>query len=288
MLSLFPSIKPRLVTAFLAVITTGFLSASPVQAQGTAALLSRFNPPNPGMGWGSRFLNSGMPGVGNPSSPAVAPPTFRGEARIRPIFLRMNGVLQDASTGASFDLRTDLGLNHQAIVVESMARTQFGRLGFRFHTDTYFRRFDGTQARLDWPAYRVGLDYDIIERSMFKVGLNADVNTESPSLEISHPSVPVSTMAFARPATWGAHVVVNPVDIGGLTASLEARGRRSLRTGTRLDEVDLSLGFKTPATMLGAMGLRGGWRYTEIAADSNNLTFSSKWSGFFADLVFLY
>jgi hypothetical protein len=283
-----PSIISRVFRASFAALLISLLSGISAQAQGTAALLSRVNPPNPGVGWGSRFLNAGVPGVANASSPMVFPPTFRGEARFRPMFLSMEGDLRDVSTGASVDLNTDIGLNKHVFVVESMVRTQFSRLAFRFHTDTYVRGFDGGSSRFSWPVYRIGLDYDLIERSKFKVGLNADVATEAPRLETTNAILPAGAITFLRPATWGAHVVINPLDIGGLTASMEARGRRSLRTGTRLDEVDVSLGFKTPATMLGAMGLRGGWRYTAIEADSDNLAFTSKWSGFFADIVFLY
>jgi hypothetical protein len=115
-----------------------------------------------------------------------------------------------------------------------------------------------------------------------------DFYATRPSFTLDDPVLGVVNIEAPRPATVGAHIALNPVSIGRLSVSMEGRARRSIRTGTRINEYEIAAGLKTPETVLGTVALRGGFRYSDIGLEQNNHQVDVKWSGFFGELVYHY
>jgi len=198
------------------------------------------------------------------------------------------GKFGDRTRGIYFDLHKDLGIVDRVVTVETMARLQLSRLSLRIHYEAYVRGFVGQWGEFDWPQFRLGADVDLFSRNGFRLGANLDGNLNHPVFTYSHPGHDPERVSLARPVTAGVHLAYNPFGTGGLSPSFETRARWPLRQYSRLTEYEIAAGLKTPQTVLGRGALRGGWRYTEIECRERQKELSAKWSGVFAEYVFLY
>lgn len=229
-----------------------------------------------------------MPGIMNPCTPYIAPPILRGEVRFRPIFIGLEGTVQDTETGVSRDFLKELGYVNQGILFETMVRAQIGRVSLRAHYDSYIRTFRGSDSRLDWPEFRLGGELDLWYTEPIRFGFDMDFYATRPSFKLDDPVLGRIFIESPRPATVGAHIALNPVSIGRLSVSMEGRARRCIRTGTRINEYEIAAGLKTPETVLGTVALRGGFRYSDIGLEYDIHRVDAKWSGFFGELVYQY
>jgi hypothetical protein len=234
------------------------------------------------------LMECDMPGMADCNSMFVFPPVLRGELRARPLFIGLSGTVENTITGQQLDLVDDLGYVNQGILTEWMGRAQFGRFSARVHFDMYMRTFRGTRSRLDWPDFHAGFDFDLISRPAMRVGLNMDFYPERPDFFLNASPIGTVRAAFPKPSTAGFHVVLMPKTLGSLSGMLETRGRRSLRTGTRLDELEFAMGLTTPETVLGTVALRAGWRYSHIFLGTDSYDINIDWSAYFGELVYYY
>jgi hypothetical protein len=248
----------------------------------------------PGIETLRQTLEGDMPGLVDKRVPFVFPPRFQAEARARALFMTLSGGVTDETTGRTFDFMGDLGYEEQGIVIQSMVRLQFGRLSLRGVYDAYLRTFRGGGAggRFDWPGFYYGFDFDLYNTPTVRFGLDMDFYLERPTFTVGPlPGVVPATsvnIAAPRPSTAGVHLVWNPINCGSLQWSFETRARRSLRTGSRIDEVEVATGLLSPNTVLGVVGLRGGYRYTNLELQGGQFVTKAHWSAWFGEFVYYY
>lgn len=238
----------------------------------------------------SGILEGEMPGITRPDAPMILPPIFRAEFRVRPLFINFSGDVSNGATGQSLSLLDDLGHIENAVVIESMARLKVSRFSLRAHVDSYMRTFRGGTGRFDWPEWRVGGDLDLIDTPNFRFGLNMDFYWDQPSFNFGNVGFGPVSIPGPRPSTWGLHAVLDLGDPRSIRYSLETRGRLSMRTGSRIDEVEAALGLMSPETVFGSVLLRGGYRHTwlEINWEGSQVEVQVQWSGVFADLSYRF
>lgn len=235
------------------------------------------------------LLDEETPGVANPCSPVIFPPIFRGEMRLRPVLAFASGTATPAALDEALDLVGDLGLSREAVVLEWMTRIQVSRFSLRYQYDVYFKEFGADENRLELPPGRWGFDVDFIDRPTLRVGANLDFY--SMNVRFNARNTPVGRMHIegGRPVTVGAHLVYNPIVCGTISGSFEARWRTGVTRQCNIDEVELAVGLKSPQTILGTVGARGGWRYKEIRledADAGDV--DSFWNAIFGEIVYYY
>jgi len=233
-------------------------------------------------------LEERQPGLTDPASPLVQTPAFRLEARFRTLWVTMTqGGFTFPEHNLSIGFKSDLGIPDNVAMTEAMARGQIGRVSLRIHYDGYTRQFQGSQGYFQWPEFRIGADFDLVERNGLRAGVNADACTEDPTLSYSLAAGPVELRHWPKPFTVGVHAAWNPFGWGGLSSSLEVRYRWPGKSDTRVNELELAAGVKAPQTVLGTTGVRGGWRYTIMELNQPDFQSKVKWSAPFAE-VFWY
>lgn len=237
-----------------------------------------------------KALEQDLPGIANPASPYVWPPSFGAEVRVRPILIYWSqGTVSDPSGSFSLDFLQDLGFVDRIFLVEGMARLQLSRLSLRGTYTGFVRSYSGSLGNLDWPEFRFGADLDILQRKGLRVGVNIDGTPwAQPKFSFTRPRIGSECIEGGRPVTAGAHIAWNPPGWGGLAPSFEARARWPIREATKVTEYEVAGGIKSPATVLGTSALRGGWRYTHLDFSGNGREVKATWSGFFAEYVFLF
>jgi hypothetical protein len=237
-----------------------------------------------------RALEQDMPGIANPASPYVWPPSFGAEIRVRPILIySAQGTVSDPSGSFSLDLFQDLGFVERIFLVEGMARLQLSRFSLRGTYTAFVRNYSGSQGNLDWPEFRFGADLDLVQRKGLRVGVNIDgAPWANPKFSFTRPGIGSESIEGGRPVTAGVHIAWNPPGWGGLAPSLEARARWPLRDATKVTEYEVAGGIKSPATVLGTSALRGGWRHTHMDFSGHGREIEATWSGFFAEYMFLF
>ena len=130
---------------------------------------------------------------------------------------------------------------------------------------------------------------DVIDRPTLRVG--ADLDFYSMSVRFNAWNTPVGHVRIdgGRPVTVGAHVVYNPIVCGTISGSFEARWRTGLTRQCYIDEVELAVGLKSPETILGTVGARGGWRYKEMRIEEGNSgEVDAVWNAMFGEIVYYY
>lgn len=230
-----------------------------------------------------------QPGIANPFNPFVFPPRFAAELNARPMLVFMShGKFQGPAAGIELHLDKDLQCPDKVSMIEIAARGQAGRFSVRVVYDAYMTTFQGKLGTFNWPSARFGGDIDLIQGNGFRAGIDGDFIWEKPSLSIDLPGPADILIQWNRPGTAGIHASYNPPTWGGLSSTIEARCRLPLTQESRVTEVELSAGVKSPETFLGTSGLRAGWRYSsfELRSASNDLDVT--WWGVFGEYVYLY
>lgn len=261
-------------------------------AQGWAPCFSQTVPPPsswfPPIG---NIIENNVPGLANPLSPFVFPPYFQGEAKARPAFSWVTEkTFRAPHLGISLDLDKDLGYDNDFIVIELMVRAQAANLSLRAHYDAYasFLSTD-RNSHLDWPPFRVGADWDFLNRNSLRFGANVDVTWDQPKFGVQLPLVGTQYIKWNRPITAGIHAAFNPPGRGGLSFSFDTRARWPVIDKTRVTEFEIAGGVRTPETVLGSTAVRAGWRYTIIDLRTNDpFEMDLTWSGVFGELVYFY
>ncbi|AFM25540.1 hypothetical protein [Desulfomonile tiedjei] len=245
------------------------------------------------------YVSSYMPFMGpnaSKSSDSIFPfsafgfsPNFRGELR-GTVFLEnlQNGTFRNSTTGTSFDFVKDLGFQKDGILLESMARTQLSRYALRAYYRTYLRDPNGKQAKLNWPEWRVGADFDLIDYCGLRLGLDVDTTWKQPTFGYSPASGTAEFIALPRPVTMGAHLSYNPSDFENITPVVDLRYRMPAIQGSSVTEFEAAAGLKTPRSSRGTSGLMVGWRYTTFEHDTGNRRLDFSWSAFYLQYVGFY
>jgi hypothetical protein len=275
------------------VILVPILAASPASAQ-TCIGYDPFSSIIPGVEFLRKTVEGDMPGMVDKRVPFVCTPRFGAEARARALFMKLSGGVTDETTDQTFDFVGDLGYEEQGIIIQSMVRLQFSRLSLRAVYDAYLRTFRGGGAggRLDWPEFYYGFDFDFYNTPSVRFGLDMDFYPNRPTFAVGQlPGIVPArsvTIVAPRPATIGLHLVWNPINCGSLQWSFETRARRSIRSGSKLDEIEAAAGLLTPHTVLGEVGLRGGYRYSSLELGGEQFVAKPRWSAWFVEAVYYY
>jgi hypothetical protein len=231
-------------------------------------------------------IDKDSPGITNPLYPFIHTALFKGEFRLRPMFISLKeGKFRDAT--GEYDFLKRLGFVDQAISIETMLRLQFARYSLRAHYNSDLRTFRGGQANFDWPTFRVGADLDLIQNDVIRFGADMDVNWKRPTFSISVPTTRLHVVDWPRPVTAGLHFVYNPCNIG-ISSSFEVRWRFPIRAGTKIQEFEISGGMRFPKSVIGFSALRAGWRYTSILHDTDEDRIDIRLSTFFGEYVYYY
>jgi len=230
-----------------------------------------------------------QPGIANPMNPFVFPPRFAAEFNARPMLLVMSrGKFETEATGISLDLGKDLDCPDKVSLIEFAARGQAGRFSLRINYDAYMTAFQGQNAAFNWPAARFGGDVDLMQGYGFRAGIDGDFNWERPSLSITLPGPTAVVIQWHRPGTAGFHAAYNALTWGGLSSTIEARCRFPITRDSRVTEVEVAGGVKSPETFLGTSGLRAGWRYSSFELRSGGFDLDVNWWGIFGEYIYLY
>jgi hypothetical protein len=216
-------------------------------------------------------------------------PNFRGELR-GAVFLEnlQNGTFRNSANGISLDFVKDLGFQKEGILLESMARTQLSRYAVRAHYRTYLRDPNGKAAKLNWPEWRVGADFDLIDYAGLRLGLDVDTTWKQPTFGYSPVSGPAEFITLPRPVTMGVHLSYNPSDFENITPVVDLRYRMPAIQGSSITEFEASAGLKTPRSSRGTSGLVMGWRYTTFEHNTGDRRIDFSWSSFYLQYVGFY
>jgi hypothetical protein len=233
-------------------------------------------------------MSADTKGMTDPTSPFIFPPIFRAQARGGPMLWQTWGTITDTTSGYEIDFTDDLDMLDRGFLFNFALRLQIGRASARGHWDIYYRNIEGGGSNeLELPAFRFGVDYDLISRPNMRIGLNLDVHERRPRITFDDAVLGRNRIVGNRPFTGGFHAEVNPANLGNMAASLFASYRMSLRTSSKLDELEVAAGLRTPETMLGTLGLRTGWRYSRYNF-GDNLDIKATMSGYFLEMVYFY
>jgi hypothetical protein len=263
-------------------------SVVPAAAQTFPSFHNPFPSHTPRSGFLQSFLESEMPGIADPKASVVYPPIFRGEITFRPVVITNWGNVERMSSGRRLDFQDDLDMREVPVLVESLIRAQISRISLRLQFETYLSDFQGPNARMDWPNFRYGLDFDLVDTPTLRIGVNLDAYREG--IRFGFTGTPLGSwlLVTGRPITAGVHAAYNPIRWGTLSFSCATRGRMSLQNSQRVDDAEVSLGFRGPELVLGSMALRGGWRYSRIEFSDQGFEVYSVWSSFFGELVYYF
>jgi hypothetical protein len=212
-------------------------------------------------------------GLWDSFSPLVRFPAVRAEVRGSPAWVTISQGTLTRGGGNPLDLRQDFPLKQGNFFIDTMGQVQVGRVAGRIHYT--LRSFAGTtpavsppgqlgEARFDWSGIRLGTDLDLVNRNGVRVGVGCDYDLEAPKFSESIYTLGARAISGDPPVTMGTYVAYNPViTMWGASPIVEGRARWSIM-GSDLTDAELSAGLKSPMTYLGALSLRGGYRYTSL------------------------
>jgi hypothetical protein len=247
------------------------------------------------------LLSTRMPSMGNqvaqqadswlswPASLFNFAPSFRGELRAAVMLVSLEqGKFSNSSSGVSLDFIKDLGFEKQGVLIESTARTQLKRFALRAHYDIYQKNLTGKNGNLQWPEWRVGGDFDIMDSEGLRFGVSMDALLKEPTFSYSLPTGVSDFIVWPRPITVGAYAGYNPSDCESLSPSVEIRYRHPAVSGSLVQELEIAAGLKTPRGAKGTSALRAGWRYTSLEYDVAARRIDVTWSAFFVEYACFY
>lgn len=216
-------------------------------------------------------------------------PSFRGEVRAAVMLVSLEqGKFSNSSSGVSLDFIKDLGFEKQGVLIESTARTQMRRFAVRAHYDIYQKNLTGKTGNLQWPEWRVGGDFDIMDSEGLRFGVSMDALLKEPTFSYSLPTGANDVIVWPRPITVGAYAGYNPSDCESLSPSVEIRYRHPAVSGSLVQELEIAAGLKTPRGAKGTSALRAGWRYTSLGYDVADKRIDVTWSAFFVEYALFY
>ncbi|MEJ2717337.1 MAG: hypothetical protein P8182_09395 [Deltaproteobacteria bacterium] len=249
-------------------------------------------------------------GLTNYFSPLVYIPPVQGEFKVRPIVVSISsGSFSVPRLGRSWDLRDDFGLNSTGLFIDLMGRLQVGMVSARVNLDV--RDFSGSardpfvpggesaDAQFEYAGFRLGVDLDPLQWGRSRIGANLDYYLYQPRFieaGIINTLSGTDISSGSTPLTLGFHVVfVPPGGWNGVTGIFEARASWSV-LGTSTRDWEVSGGVKFPETVLGAVGLKAGYRYTWLEFDDEEFIYQRQelakfdigFSGWFGELVYFY
>jgi hypothetical protein len=248
--------------------------------------------PSSGLG-----LDLGFPGLTDAFSPLVFPPTIHAEARVTPIWVSIVSGKVSVAPEGTWDLREQFALNSGKVFLDSMGRLQIGSFSVRLHYEPRF--FAGkirlptnpgvtAESNFDFSGVRLGGDWDLFQRNLSRIGLDVDYYIYLPAFTQAIQSQIASEIIGQNAVTLGAHVIYNPINnFYGMSGICEARARWSVG-GTSVRDLELAAGIKAPATVMGNVALRGGYRRTMLEYIDSRYTLDAIIAGWFGEIAYYY
>jgi hypothetical protein len=240
-----------------------------------------------------------IPGLANPCSPLVFPPLFRAEVSASPIWVHLSsGKLSGSGIPSSWDLEKEFHFDNRAVSVDFMARLQTGRFSIRGYYEP--RDFSGEKhfqdnptaslsyARFSYPGVRIGVDVDLAQWQLSRIGVDMDYDVVSPTFTEASETAAGFKMTGSGPLTIGVHGLYNPTAaFSGISPLLQFRARWPV-SGAELTDVMVAAGLRSPETVLGSMALKTGYRHTIIEFGASGRTFDMTLDGWFGELAYYY
>jgi len=234
-------------------------------------------------------------------------PPLQAEVEVRPIWVTIErGRQAIPSSGIAWDLKNHFNLNQTNLFLDIIVRLQASRLSFRA---AYAQRdfaskvmvvgrpdLPWVEARFSCTDVQLTGEFDIFQRGRSRAGINLDWSTFQPTFREGAQTVGGKAIAGPTALTLGIHAVYNPTAwYYGLSPVAEARARWPV-AGTQVTDWEVSLGLKTPETILGTSALKGGYRRTAIEFNDHqlwngatvNTNFDTVLSGWFVELAYYY
>lgn len=267
-------------------------SIVPAVLMGLCVLSASVLFPLPGLG-----LDLGFPGLTDAFSPLVFPPTIHAEARATPIWASIVGGKVSVASEGSWDLREQFALNSGRVFLDSMGRLQVGSFSVRLHYEPRF--FAGrlhpptnpaitVESNFDFSGVRLGGDVDFFRRNLSRVGVDLDYYIYVPIFtQTINPQI-ANEIIGQNAVTLGAHVIYNPINnFFGISGICEGRARWSVG-GTSVKDLELAAGLKAPATVMGDVALRAGYRRTALEYSDSRNTLDAIIAGWFGEVAYYY
>ncbi|MBI5570256.1 MAG: hypothetical protein HY914_09955 [Desulfomonile tiedjei] len=240
-----------------------------------------------------------FPGLANPYAPLISQPAFHVETKVRPIFVGVtSGKVTMPSTSSEWGLKEAFGMDQTFLFLDSMVRFQFGRFSFRciyepreIVGETNFQHDPAApkaQARLDYSGLRLGADADLYQWGMSRIGLNFDQDLYPMIFSEANETPGGVKFQGKEVATLGVHAVYNPISTWyGVSGVVELRARWAV-SHTKVTDVAVSAGVKTPETILGALSWRVGYRSTAFELSGANRTLDGILGGWFGEVAYFF
>lgn len=209
------------------------------------------------------------------SSPFVVLPPLQAELQLRPIWVTLESGHQTIPTSQiTWDLRSQFDLNQTNPFLDIIGRLQGSRLSFRAAYEQ--RDFSSrvavvgrpdlawVETRFNCTGVQVGGEFDIVQRGRTRAGINLDWHIVQPMFNEGAQTLGGKLISGPTAVTLGAHAAYNPTAwYCGFSPVAEARAVWPI-AGTQVTDWEVSLGVKTPETVLGTTALMGGYRRTSI------------------------
>lgn len=209
------------------------------------------------------------------SSPFVVLPPLQAELQLRPIWVTLESGHQTIPTSQiTWDLRSHFDLNQTNLFLDIIGRLQGGRFSFRgvYEQRDFTSRvavvgrpdLAWAETRFGYAGVQVGGEFDIVQRGRTRAGINLDWYIWRPLFNEGAQTLGGKSLSGGTPVTLGAHAAYNPTAwYCGFSPVAEARVAWPI-AGTQVTDWEVSLGVKTPETVLGTPALMGGYRRTSI------------------------
>jgi hypothetical protein len=240
-----------------------------------------------------------FPGLANPYSPLISQPAFHVETKLSPIFIGVSsGKVTMASTSSEWGLKEAFGMDQTFLFIDSMVRFQFGRFSVRciyepreIVGETRFQH-DPTapkaRAHLDYSGLRLGADADLYQWGLSRIGLNFDHDLYPLIFSEANETPGGVKFQGKEVVTLGVHAVYNPIWTWyGVSGVVEFRARWPL-SRTKVTDVAVSAGIKTPETVLGALSWRVGYRSTAFELTGAQRTLDGILGGWFGEVAYFF
>jgi hypothetical protein len=198
----------------------------------------------------------------------------KGEMKVRPMWVTLLRGKNDIAGVGSFDLREDGALKQGHAVLDLMAGFYVGKLGARINyspRDFAVTRVSLTQpglavseVRFSYSVVRLGADIDLIRSNETRLGFNIDYDLDRPIFTEGLLTLGGKQIVGPRALTCGMHLVYNPlVNFYGVSGIIETRASWPVY-GASVTDWEIAGGVLTPTTVLGTVGLKGGYRQTTV------------------------
>lgn len=244
--------------------------------------------------------------IWNIYSPFVWIPVVKGEVQARVTWVNLVRGKNEIAGVGNLDLRDDFFLSSSNGFLDLMGGIYIGRFGARLcysprdfavhRASRLLPGFPRSGARFSYSVLRVGGDVDLVRWNESRLGFNIDYDLDQPIWTEGMFTLGGNRIKGNPALTCGFHLVYNPlVNVCGVSGIVETRARWPV-SGTAVTDWEVGAGVLAPTTILGTMGLMGGYRQTTVdfkgTQQLNNVEVDSRvdvtMGGWFGELIYFY